>query len=146
MVFFHHQYWYSLNWLLYTLGSYIPFSETFIISVFSFKINGALIVKLVRISTILYMSSSPALDSRLQSSRRQSQSNFYQPSIFFDILIVVFRYIFETGCILIKYLSLTEIKLENGKPVHFTLEIPYPHSALPKLPVLLPWYVPCFEH
>ena len=45
----------------------------------------------------------------------QSQSNFYHPYIFFDILIGVFQYIFETGWILIKYWSLTDIDMENGK-------------------------------
>ena len=68
----------------------------------------------------------------------QSQSNFYHPYIFFDILIGVFQYIFETGWILIKYWSLTDINMENGKPVYFTSEIPYPYSALPKHPVLFP--------
>ena len=43
---------------------------------------------------------------------------------------------FETGWILIKYWSLTHIKVEKGKPVHFTSEILYPYSALQKLPVL----------
>ena len=57
---------------------------------------------------------------------------------FFYILIGVFQYIFETGWILIKYWSLTDINMENGKPVYFTSEIPYPYSALPRHPVLFP--------
>ena len=125
--------WVSIDFCIHwVIHSVFRNNFTLIIYVSSFKINGALIVKLVSFPQFYIC---PAL--QLQTPEFQSP-NFYHPYIFFNILIGVFQYIFETGWIVIKYWSLTDINMENGKPVYFTSEILYPYSALPKHPVLFP--------